>query len=399
MARKKLLDTIDEVAKGAEIKANTIETLNISDDKLLDYPDNNEDVSYTEDLEVSMEENGFTDPIEVTDFGMKPGFYMIISGHRRRVAGRKKGYKTFPCIVRHFKTKKELKNFVLMSNAYRNTENDPLLYSTRYKMHEQYLKESEFKGSFMNEIAKRLGMTVKSLEKYKQMNKVIMPVWDMVRSGTVGMSSVLFMATYSVDEQEEIYNIFQDNLANGIALTRDRCKEIKREYELKDTVAEEEEQITIETLEDGKYMPEPVELPAEKPVSEPINDMPEMPPVKELIKDCVGGIPAPIPKPEPAPVEEPVKPVKEKVKNDFKELSDVNGSKLMHYLHMVDSTLDEYTLKNSNEAAAMSNKINGVIIDLLCELEKIGVNHGMTGHCMALVRDSAKMANTIYERN
>lgn len=395
MARKNLLDTIDEVAKGAEIKANTMEMLNISDTKLLDYPDNNEDVSYTEDLETSMKENGFIDPIDVTDFGMKPGFYMITSGHRRRIAGRKTGYKTFPCIVRHFTTEQELKNFVLMSNAYRNNENDPLLYSTRYKMHEQYLKDAGFKGSFMNEIAKRLGMTVKSLEKYKQMNKVIMPVWDMVRSGTVGMSSVLFMATYSIEEQEEIYNIFQDNLAKGITLTRDRCKEIKREYELKDTVAEEEEQITIETLEEGKYMPEPVELPAEEPVSEP-----EEPPIKELIKNCVGGIPAPVEKPEITPEEKPVEPVKvkklvEETKSSATEFVNVNSGKLMHYMRMVDSSLDEYSLNNTNEAATMIKQMNAVITDLLFEIKKISDKHNLQGHCIGIYKEVEKSLNEV----
>lgn len=397
MARKNLLDTIDEVAKGAEIKANTIETLNISDDKLLDYPDNNEDVSYTEDLEVSMEENGFTDPIEVTDFGMKPGFYMIISGHRRRMAGRKKGYKTFPCIVRHFKTKTELKNFVLMSNAYRNTENDPLLYSTRYKMHEQYLKESGFKGSFMQEIAKRLGMTVKSLEKYKQMNKVIMPVWDMVRSGTVGMSSVLFMATYSVEEQEEIYNIFQDNLANGIALTRDRCKEIKREYELKNGGSDEiEGQTSIETLEDGRYMPEPVIEPFANPRQEEKID---------------------IPAPEPAPVPEQVSVTDEPTDNQGEErLTPLKGGgffekesdksktatskyeKLMDCLHMVDSLIDEYTLKDKGEAVTMVNKMNTVVIDIINEIDKIGIEHSLEGHCRMLIKDFVKVSNSICDK-
>ena len=50
----------------------------------------------------AIRENGFSDPIEVTDYGMEPDKYMIVSGHRRRCAGVKEGMTKFPCIIRHF---------------------------------------------------------------------------------------------------------------------------------------------------------------------------------------------------------------------------------------------------------------------------------------------------------
>lgn len=264
MARKSLLDTIDEVAKEAEIKGNTMEFLNVNDEDLLDYPDNNEDVTYTEDLETSMDENGFSDPIEATDFGMPKGKYMIVSGHRRRVAGRKKGYRAFPCIIKHFKDENAMKNYILMSNAYRNSENDPLIYCKRYKMHEAYLKDSGFKGSFVAEIAKRLGMSVKNMEVYKQFIKVISPVWDMVRNGDVGISSVVFMGAYEPEEQQEIYKLLMEQLENEVNLTREKCKDIKKQYDSRNEASDEiEGQVTIEDLDDGAYMPEPTEeLPA-----------------------------------------------------------------------------------------------------------------------------------------
>ena len=64
------------MAKADEIKV-------ISSDLIDAYSDNNEDVSHIDDLLESMRENGFTDPIEVTNYGCSNGRYMILSGHRR----------------------------------------------------------------------------------------------------------------------------------------------------------------------------------------------------------------------------------------------------------------------------------------------------------------------------
>jgi len=70
------------------------------------------------------------------------------------------------------------------------------------------------------------------------MNRVIAPVWDMVRDDLVGMSSVLPLATFSELEQAEILTILNDCIANDRTLTRplvkdivDSFKEGKRTYD------------------------------------------------------------------------------------------------------------------------------------------------------------------------
>lgn len=223
---------IKEVAKASNEKANLITIIYYKDEDLLDYPKNNEDIENTEDIEDSIEEQGFTDPIEITDFDAPEGKYYIISGHRRRSAGRKKGLKEFPCILRHFKTGSEVYNYVLFSNAHRDSSKDPLLYAKRYKMHEDYLKEINFKGSVAEEVAKRLGLKKAQADRYKQMNKVILPIWDMVRDGTVGMSSITDsgLYTHTPAEQEEILKIFKECIDNGAELTRSTASKIVKSY-------------------------------------------------------------------------------------------------------------------------------------------------------------------------
>jgi len=213
-----------EVGKKAAEKATVITIQNISNENLLDNPENGEDVTFTEDLELSMQENGFTDPLEVTDFEQEAGKYMILSGHRRRSAGTKVGITVFPCLVRHFQNKNEVKNYMLSSNAQRDSAKDPFLFSKRYKLHEQYLMESGFKGKVREEVARRLGLSVQQADRYNTMNKIILPVWDMVRAETVGMSSVQPMASHSEAEQKEILAIMEEALKKGITLTRDTMK-------------------------------------------------------------------------------------------------------------------------------------------------------------------------------
>ena len=220
----------ENTKKAEQEKATVIALQNISTENLLNNPKNGEDIAMTADLEESMKQNGFTDPIEVTDFGMENGKYMILSGHRRRAAGIKVGITVFPCLVRHFSTEQEVQNYTLMANSQRDSAKDPCLFCSRYKLHEQYLESIGFKGSKREEIAKRLGISVQQADRYNAMNKIILPVWDMVRAELVGMSSVQPMAKHTEAEQMDIYNIMQEALKKNVVLSRETVKAIVDGY-------------------------------------------------------------------------------------------------------------------------------------------------------------------------
>lgn len=219
-----------EVSKVEQEKAQVVTLQNIRTENLVDNPKNGEDITMTSDLEESMRQNGFTDPMEVTDFGMESGKYMILSGHRRRAAGVKVGITVFPCVVRHFNNEQEVQNYTLLANSQRDSAKDPCLFCIRYKMHEDYLKSIGFKDSIREEIAKRLGISVQQADRYNTMNKVILPVWDMVRAEIVGMSSVMPMAPHTETEQKEIYAIMQEALKKDVTLTRATVKAIVDGY-------------------------------------------------------------------------------------------------------------------------------------------------------------------------
>ena len=228
----------EEIAKISEEKANIINVKMIDNDNLNDYPKNDEDILYTADLENSINEIGFTDPIEVTSYGQSDGQYMIVSGHRRRAGGVKCGIKVFPCIIKTFNSDEAIKNYVLLANSQRDSSKDPLLFCKRYKMHEEYLNSINFKGSYREEVAKRLGISVSQAARYKQMTKIIVPVWDMVRDGVVSMTSILPVSELEPKEQEQIYNVLQRYISEGMKITQDKIKLIISQYKHENTESE-----------------------------------------------------------------------------------------------------------------------------------------------------------------
>ncbi|MCL2433992.1 MAG: ParB N-terminal domain-containing protein [Clostridia bacterium] len=218
------------IAKASNEKANLPVFKLISSSDIIDYPNNKEDMGYTADIENAIKEIGFTDPLEVTPSGAKK--YMILSGHRRRLAGVNAGMDTFPCIVRHFDDDdaNAVENYVLLANSQRDSSKDPLLYCRRYKMHEAYLTNSGFGGSKREEIAKRLGISTQQADRYNQFNKIIDPVWDLVRAERVGMSSVLPMSSLPPDEQGAVYSIIKKVLENEERVNREKCELIIKGY-------------------------------------------------------------------------------------------------------------------------------------------------------------------------
>lgn len=222
-----------DVDKQSDESSDTIRIEILKNENLFDYKYNTEDIENTLDLENSIRELGFIDPLEVTDFfDVGEGNYTIISGHRRRSAGVKVNIDRFPCIIKSFKSEKEVQNYILLSNSYRDSSKDPLLYCKRYKAHEAYLKEMGFKGSLKEEIAKRLGISSRQAERYNQFNKIISPVWDLVRDGTVGMSNVLGMSVYGNVDQKGILDILTNCIENGDKLTRESCEKIIKGFKV-----------------------------------------------------------------------------------------------------------------------------------------------------------------------
>lgn len=209
MARdlSRLTDKISTVAKESFEKANEKKIVWIKDEKLLDHPLNDEDITYTEDIEEHIRTEGFRFPIIVTKYGcVEEEKYYIVSGHRSRRAGRNLGKTEFPCIVEDYASETEVYHAILSGNTRRNR--DPLDMANRYIKWDRYLDMVGFKGNRADKIGKCLGISQKQAEKYKAFTKIIPEFWELVRQRDAAKDGLYQLAPKSQEEQREIYNFF-----------------------------------------------------------------------------------------------------------------------------------------------------------------------------------------------
>lgn len=222
--------SIEKVKKISAEKAQLPIVRIIDNENLVDNPYNKEDISFTDDLVESITSIGFVDPIDVTDFNMEDGKYMILSGHRRRAAGVKAGITSFPCVIRHFDNEDYMKDFLLLANNYRNTDQDPLLICKRFQAWKARLIEQGIRN-YTAEAAKKLGLSDSQASRYDAFGRTIPEIQDLVAREVCGMTAVVKLAQLTEQEQGEIYNILVDASEKGSnRLSRDTVNTIIKGY-------------------------------------------------------------------------------------------------------------------------------------------------------------------------
>ncbi|MFG6325877.1 MAG: ParB N-terminal domain-containing protein [Lachnospiraceae bacterium] len=260
MKNSKLAAMVNTVAKNSFEKANEKKVIWIKDEDLLDNPLNDEDLSYTEDIEEHIKTEGFRYPITVTKFGVREeGKYYIISGHRSRRAGRNLGKTEFPCIIEDYASETEMYHAILTGNTRRNR--DPLDIVMRYIKWEKYLDMSGYKGNRNEKIAKCLGVSIKQGEKYRAFSKIIPEFWELVRNKDAAKDGLYRLGAKSEKEQKGIYDFFiecnpsgfhpysvkyENDLINAYCSYKCRTKADFDEYMMKKnkTTSQSEEQTT-----------------------------------------------------------------------------------------------------------------------------------------------------------
>lgn len=207
----------------------------LHNEDILDYPHNDEDISDIKDIVTSIKTFGFTDPIEVTDFGMDEGKYMIVSGHRRRAAGTACGINEFPCILIKLPVSDKpnydpIADYVLMANSQRDSGKDPLLLVRRYKRHKALLV-SQGIPDFRKQLAERMGISVATASRLEAVSQLIPTALKFIEDDVVGMSSICSLNQFSETEQEEICKIISEcSEANDGHVSRDTMKDIINGY-------------------------------------------------------------------------------------------------------------------------------------------------------------------------
>lgn len=163
------------IKKAAAVNRNeaNIPKIELIDISLLDENPDNENVfnmDGMEQLKRSINENGFTVPVEV--FKKPDGRYEISSGHRRVRAMKELGKDRVPCIVNSMPNDIVRAKRLLDSNI-TNRDMKPMDYARAIEYYVDYvLKPSGFAGRINDACADYFGISSSAVYKYRSLSKI-----------------------------------------------------------------------------------------------------------------------------------------------------------------------------------------------------------------------------------
>lgn len=171
------------------------------------------------ELQDSIKKYGIITPIIVRP--RKEGFYEIISGHRRRFAAEKLGYRKVPTIIRYMTDDQAVIEMV-DSNLHR----EKILPSEKafaYKMKYDVLKRKSGRRKAgqvdhnngkngLELISEETGDSPKQVQRYIKMSNLIPELMDKVDDGSMGFTPAVQLAYLKPAEQKNVFNAIHKEL-------------------------------------------------------------------------------------------------------------------------------------------------------------------------------------------
>ena len=223
------------------------------------------------ELQDSIKKYGIITPIIVRP--RKEGFYEIISGHRRRFAAEKLGYRKVPTIIRYMTDDQAVIEMV-DSNLHR----EKILPSEKafaYKMKYDVLKRKSGRRKAgqvdhnngkngLELISEETGDSPKQVQRYIKMSNLISELMDKVDDGSMGFTPAVQLAYLKPAEQKNVFNAIEatlctpslsqairmKNLSNEDKLTGQKAEDILSEVKQKET-----DRVVFKTDQLHKYFP------------------------------------------------------------------------------------------------------------------------------------------------
>ena len=223
------------------------------------------------ELQDSIKKYGIITPIIVRP--RKEGFYEIISGHRRRFAAEKLGYRKVPTIIRYMTDDQAVIEMV-DSNLHR----EKILPSEKafaYKMKYDVLKRKSGRRKAgqvdhnngkngLELISEETGDSPKQVQRYIKMSNLIPELMDKVDDGSMGFTPAVQLAYLKPAEQKNVFNAIEatlctpslsqairmKNLSNEDKLTGQKAEDILSEVKQKET-----DRVVFKTDQLHKYFP------------------------------------------------------------------------------------------------------------------------------------------------
>lgn len=202
-----------------------------------DHPFKVQDDSDMKLLKESIEKYGILNPLIVRP--LKEGVYEIVSGHRRRFAAEKLGYRKVPVIIRVMRDEESV---IAMVDA--NLQRERISFSEKafaYKMKNEAMKrvrgrkkkgqlDDGLKGKRTIEIiAAESGESYKQIQRYIKITALHPKLMTILDNGEISFNPAVEIATLSIKEQEQFLEAMDYSQAIPSLSQAQRIKELSKQ--------------------------------------------------------------------------------------------------------------------------------------------------------------------------
>ena len=199
----------------------------------------------------------------------KGGSYVLVSGHRRRLAAQKLGLPTVPVLVREMSDDEAV---ILMVDS--NLQRENLLPSEKAFAYKMKLEAMKHQGKAtsgqlvqklsVEKVADEANENYKTVQRYIRLTNLVPPLLQMVDDGRIAFSPAVEVSYLTRDEQTELWDLIGREDATPSLSQSLRMKQLSREAKLTPEVLyailteekpNQKEQIRIKTESLRKYFP------------------------------------------------------------------------------------------------------------------------------------------------
>lgn len=198
------------------------------------------------ELQDSIKRYGIITPLVVRP--KKEGYYEIISGHRRRFAAEKLGYRKVPTLIRYMTDEQAI---VEMVDS--NLQRERILPSEKahaYKMKYDVLKKKagRKKDGQIDQISKKNGLEIiseetgdspKQVQRYIKITELIPELMDRVDEGLMGFTPAVELAYLKEEDQRKVLEAMDLSLCTPSLSQALRLKQLGNENKLSKQAAED----------------------------------------------------------------------------------------------------------------------------------------------------------------
>ena len=225
----------------------------LKDEELLDYenqPFINDNEADNLELEESIKINGIIEPIVVRQY---EGKYQILSGHRRRMCGKKAGVTEFPCFV-YEKNDNEAKLYLVDTNLVSRKFIRPTERAKAYLMRKEALENE--KDSVREILMQENNISNGNVQRYLRINYLNNDLQKAVDDKKINLKIAEQLSFLKEKEQDMIFGIIKDGKQTISEAQAKKIRKHSKEYTLTQQLVEEIfmkkdniRKITIEFLE------------------------------------------------------------------------------------------------------------------------------------------------------